>query len=108
MGAQTNRLTETVLLSTHNIWFGWKIRKYFSVANSYLEALLLSIYAWNPSLNMCVQLPSEAISLFFGTRLYHTQDYIVRASSEGSGDTMRLRMLAYDIAAFNCDKCQHI
>ena len=27
MGAQKNRLIETVLLSTHNICFGWEIRK---------------------------------------------------------------------------------
>ena len=26
LGAQKNRLSETVLLSTHNICFGWKIR----------------------------------------------------------------------------------
>ena len=30
MGAQKNRLIETVLLSTHNICFGWEIRKIFS------------------------------------------------------------------------------
>ena len=29
MGAQKNRLNETVLLSTHNICFGWEIRKLF-------------------------------------------------------------------------------
>ena len=29
MGAQKSRLTETVLLSTHNICFGWEIRKLF-------------------------------------------------------------------------------
>ena len=29
MGAQKNRLVETVLLSTHNICFGWEIRKIF-------------------------------------------------------------------------------
>ena len=28
-GAQKNRLNETVLLSTHNICFGWEIRKLF-------------------------------------------------------------------------------
>ena len=27
VGAQKNRLIETVLLSTHNICFGWKIKK---------------------------------------------------------------------------------
>ena len=27
MGAQKNRLIETVLLSTHNVCFGWEIRK---------------------------------------------------------------------------------
>ena len=27
MSVQKNRLTETVLLSTHNICFGWEIRK---------------------------------------------------------------------------------
>ena len=27
LGAQKNRLIETVLLSTHNICFGWEIRK---------------------------------------------------------------------------------
>ena len=27
LGAQKNRLNETVLLSTHNIWIGWEIRK---------------------------------------------------------------------------------
>ena len=27
MGAQKNRLTETVLLSTHNICFGWEMIK---------------------------------------------------------------------------------
>ena len=27
LGAQKNRLIETVLLSTHNIYFGWEIRK---------------------------------------------------------------------------------
>ena len=27
MGAQKNRLIERVLLSTHNICFGWEIRK---------------------------------------------------------------------------------
>ena len=26
LGTQRNRLTETVLLSTHNICFGWEIR----------------------------------------------------------------------------------
>ena len=29
LGAQKNRLIETVLLSTHNICFGWEIRKLF-------------------------------------------------------------------------------
>ena len=29
LGAQKNRLIETVLLSTHNIWFGWEIKKIF-------------------------------------------------------------------------------
>ena len=29
LGAQKNRLIETVLLSTHNIYFGWEIRKWF-------------------------------------------------------------------------------
>ena len=28
-GAHNNRLNETVLLSTHNIFFGWDIRKLF-------------------------------------------------------------------------------
>ena len=27
LGAQKNHLIETVLLSTHIIWFGWEIRK---------------------------------------------------------------------------------
>ena len=27
LGAQKNRLIETVLLSTHNICFGWELRK---------------------------------------------------------------------------------
>ena len=31
LGAQKNRLIETVLLSTHNICFGWEIRKLFAV-----------------------------------------------------------------------------
>ena len=30
LGAQKNRVIETVLLSTHNICFGWEIRKLFS------------------------------------------------------------------------------
>ena len=30
MGAQMNRLIETVLLSTHNICFGWEIRKFIN------------------------------------------------------------------------------
>ena len=29
LGAQKNGLIETVLLSTHNIYFGWEIRKLF-------------------------------------------------------------------------------
>ena len=29
LGAQKNHLTEMVLLSTHNICFGWEIRKLF-------------------------------------------------------------------------------
>ena len=29
LGAQKNRLIETVLLSTHNICFGWEIRKLY-------------------------------------------------------------------------------
>ena len=37
LGAQKNRLIETVLLSTHNIWFGWEIRKFLNT-HSYLEA----------------------------------------------------------------------
>ena len=37
-GAQKNRLIETVLLSTHNICFGWVILKTFSSTHSYLEA----------------------------------------------------------------------
>ena len=33
-GAQKNSLIETVLLSTHNICFGWEIRKQFPVTHS--------------------------------------------------------------------------
>ena len=29
LGAQKKRLSETVLLSTHNIYFSWEIRKLF-------------------------------------------------------------------------------
>ena len=29
LGTQKNRLIEMVLLSTHNIYFGWKITKLF-------------------------------------------------------------------------------
>ena len=34
LGAQMNRLNETVLLSTHNICFGWEIRKLFFVVGT--------------------------------------------------------------------------
>ena len=42
LGAQKNRLIETVLLSTHNIYFGQEIRKLnfhfaFWIMHSYLE-----------------------------------------------------------------------
>ena len=46
LGAQKNRLIETVLLSTHNMCFDWEIRKlniYYALLprglNSYLIAL---------------------------------------------------------------------
>ena len=38
LGAQKNRLIESVLSSTHNICFGLEVRKYFSNMRSYLEA----------------------------------------------------------------------
>ena len=37
LGAQKNRLIETVLLSTHNIWFGWEILKKL-IIHPYLDA----------------------------------------------------------------------
>ena len=45
LGAQKNRLIETVLLSTHNIWFGWELRKlFFFGTHSYLKS-------WNDNYN---------------------------------------------------------
>ena len=38
LGALKNRLIEMVLLSTHNICFGWEIRKSFLITHCYLEA----------------------------------------------------------------------
>ena len=35
LGAQKNRLIETVLLRTHNIWFGLEIRKLNFVTHSW-------------------------------------------------------------------------
>ena len=46
VGAQKNRLIETVLLSTHNICFGWEIRKL-----NFLYSLLTKVL-WGPLLNM--------------------------------------------------------
>ena len=42
MGAQKNHLNEMVLLSTHNICFGWEILKkiYFFKIHTYLEACI--------------------------------------------------------------------
>ena len=38
MGAQKNRLIETVLLSTHNMCFGWEIKNIIRlITHSYLE-----------------------------------------------------------------------
>ena len=45
LGAQKNRLIEMVLLSTHNISFGWDIRKNFQ-----LRTLSL---IWGPGLHLC-------------------------------------------------------
>ena len=38
LGAQKNRFIETVLLSTHNICFGWEIRKLVVKQHSDAEA----------------------------------------------------------------------
>ena len=38
LGTQNNRLIETVILSTHNICFGWEIRKIIFNMHSYLWA----------------------------------------------------------------------
>ena len=43
VGAQKNRLIETVLLSTHNIYFAWEIRKLFR--KYYLSSGALHSYA---------------------------------------------------------------
>ena len=43
LGAQKNRLIETVLLSTHNICFGWEARKLKGFFYSKIYNLLLSI-----------------------------------------------------------------
>ena len=53
LGAQKKRLIETVLLSTHNICFGWEIRKLF-FCYKLLTKVLLSI-----SLNMCFECSKE-------------------------------------------------
>ena len=52
LGAQKNRLREMVLLSTHNICFGWKMKKLYLI-NSFLSKGLCSllkhqyiIYQW--------------------------------------------------------------
>ena len=42
LGAQKNRLIETVLLSTHNICFGWEIKKINFQSHAYLEARYIS------------------------------------------------------------------
>ena len=39
-GAQKNRLTERVLLSTHNIWFGWEIRKLIFIYAIYKKCFM--------------------------------------------------------------------
>ena len=38
LGAQKNRLIETVLLSTHNICYSCEIRKLFFITHFYLDA----------------------------------------------------------------------
>ena len=42
LGAQKNRLNETVILSTHNICFGWEIRK----LNFRYTLLTKVLYTW--------------------------------------------------------------
>ena len=46
LGAQKNRLIETVLLSTHNICFDWEIRKLFSFTHSYLGVCTIPLSRW--------------------------------------------------------------
>ena len=43
LGAQKNRLIETVLLSTHNICFGWEIRKKNDILDLRPDDLILKI-----------------------------------------------------------------
>ena len=47
LGAQKNRLIETVLLSTHNICFGREIKKTFFNTHSYLEAYISTLWSIN-------------------------------------------------------------
>ena len=44
MGAQKNRLNETVLLSTHNICFGWEIRKIYFWYTLLTKGLHIAVY----------------------------------------------------------------
>ena len=45
-GAQKNRLTETVILSTRSICFDWEIRKKYIGYALYTKGLLYKLKAW--------------------------------------------------------------
>ena len=53
LGAQKNRLIETVLLSTHNICFGWEIRKLNFCYALLTKVLYICIYTMHNKFSNC-------------------------------------------------------
>ena len=64
LGVQKNHLIETVLLSTHNIAFGWEIRKIF-----FVTLLTKGLIQWHSGLQIGVCNQNE-IFLFLNQNIY--------------------------------------
>ena len=62
LGAQKNRLIETVLLSTHNIYFGLELRKLFLITHSYLQVCYVTVIGW-PKIARGVKLHAMRLTL---------------------------------------------
>ena len=68
MGAKKNRLIETVLLSTHNICFGWEIRKIIFKYTLFSWGLMVP-YLWilfTPNILFCWLIPACLVALIHG------------------------------------------